>query len=261
MINVQLDTSNLEAAIAEFATLTRKDLGEVTRQQAGILVGHLIAITPPGGKGGQAFTDSGGISLEAKKRGEARMAADISRLFVTTRLPEAAIDRLILDRDFEWENPESGGRKVMVFRKANSMADLAIVHQAARNSRSGRTRQAGGGFMAIARPALVKQYIRQEMAKVGKLNAGWINAARELKTANRAVPAWITRHGAGRGGANVTERAGKMGITLFNSEIWFPNSMESRVALAVGRRERGLVKALDAVLARRAAAAARRMGR
>lgn len=261
MIDVQIDTSKLEAAIAEFAKLTRKDLGEVTKQQAGILVGHVIALTPPGGKDGQSMTDSGGIGLDAKKRGEARMASDISKLFVTTRLPEAAIDRLILDRDFEWENPESGGRTVMVFRKANSMADLATVHKAARNPRNGRTRQAGGGFMAIARPALVKQYIREAIKKVGLLNAGWLNAARELKTASRAVPAWITRHGSQGGGADVKDSGPLVRIRIFNTQAWFPSGMEARIAIAITRREAGLKKAMEAILERRAKAAEKRMGR
>jgi hypothetical protein len=258
MIAVRIDTSNLEAAIAEFATLTRKDLDQVTRQQAGILVGHVIAVTPPGGKGGQAMTDTGGIALEAKKRGEASIAADIARLFPTSTLKHDTLVGMV-NAGFEFQTGK--GHKDIVREVAESAADLARVHQFARNPRTGRTRKMKGIGMAVTRKAVLKQYIRQEMAKVGKLNAGWINAARELKTAGRAVPAWITRHGAGRGGADIKTRTGRISITIFNSEIWFPNGMQSRVALAIGRRERGLIKALEAVLARRAAAAQRRMGR
>ncbi len=258
MIDVKVNTSRLEAAIAEFATLTRKDISEVYRQQAGILVGHVIAITPPGGKGGEAFTDSGGIGLDAKKRGEAVIAADISRLFPTSKLKHETLVGMV-NAGFEFQTGK--GHKDIVREIAESPEDLRRIHQFARNPRTGRTRKMKGIGMAITRKAILKQYIRQEMAKVGKLNAGWINAAREMKTASRAVPAWITRHGAGRGGANVTERAGKIGITLFNNEVWFPTGMESRVALAVRRRENGLTKAMEAVIARRAAAAERKMGR
>jgi hypothetical protein len=259
MIDVKVDTTNLEAALAEFAKITRKDLGEVTKQQAGILVGHVIAITPPGYSA--LISDSGGISLAAKKAGESRMAADISKVFVTTTLPQPVIERLINDRDFLWENPQSGGRKVMVYRRANSLADLAVVHKGARNPRNGRTRQAGGGLMAIARPALVKQYIRESMKKVGLLNAGWLNAARELKTASRAVPAWIKRHGPQSGGATVRDSGARVGIMIYNWQAWFPDSMTGRVALAVQRRENGLRKAMEAILERRAAAAQKKMGR
>lgn len=261
MIDVDVDTSNLEAALEEFARLTRKDLGEVTKQQAGILVGHVIAITPPGGGKGQNFSDSGGIDLAAKKRGESRVAEDISKLFVTTRLPEPVIDRLVNDRDFEWENPVAGGRKVLVYQRANSQADVALIHARGRNPRNGRTRQAGGGLMAIARPALVKAYIKEAIKKVGLLNAGWLNAARELKTASRAVPAWITRHGAQGGGADVRDAGSVVRLRIFNTQTWFPAGMEARVALAVRRREHGLKKAMESILERRAKNAERRQGR
>lgn len=258
MIDVQVDTGNLEAAIAEFATAARKDLGDVYRQQAGILVGHVIAITPPGGKGGEAFSDSGGISLAAKKRGEAVIAADIARIFPTSKVKHDALVGMV-NAGFEFQTGK--GHKDTVREVAETAEDLARIHQFARNPRTGRTRKMKGIGMAITRANVRKQYIRQEMAKVGKLNAGWINAARELKTASRAVPAWITRHGAGRGGADVSERGGKIGVRIFNSEIWFPQGMESRVRLAVARRENGLMKAMEAILERRARAAERRMGR
>lgn len=258
MITASVDTSNLETALAEFAALTRKDLSEVTRQQAGILVGHVIAITPPAGKGGEAFTDSGGIGLSAKKRGEAAIAADIARIFPTSTLKHDTLVGMV-KAGFEFQTGK--GHKDIVREVAESADDLKRIHQFARNPRTGRTRKMKGIGMAITRKAVLKQYIRQEMAKVGKLNAGWINAARELNTAGRAVPAWITRHGAGRGGADVSDRTGRIGIRIFNSEVWFPSGMDARVALAVRRRENGLKKAAEAVLERRAKAAERRMGR
>jgi len=258
MIAIAVNTSAFEAAIAEFARLTRKDLAEVAKQQAGILVGHVIAITPPGGKGGEAFTDTGGISLEAKKRGEAVIAADITRLFPTSKLKHETLVGLT-NAGFEFQTGK--GHKDVVREVAETAADLARIHKFARNPRTGRTQKLKGGNMAITRKGILKQYIRQEMAKVGKLNAGWINAARELKTAGRAVPAWITRHGAGRGGANVTDRGPRVAITVYNSEVWFPSSMDARVRLALRRRENGLQKASEAVLERRAKAAERRMGR
>lgn len=256
MIDVMVDTSNLETAIAEFATLTRKDLTEVTKQQAGILVGHVIALTPPGN--GAGVSDTGGISLAAKKSGEQRMAADIAKIFPTTRLAPAAIDALIANRH-EWEGPN--GTKLLTHRRANTLSEMKTVHQEARNPRSGRTRAMGGRFTAIVRPALLKQYIRQEIAKVGMLNAGWLAAATELKTASRNVPAWIKRHGNRPGGAYVSDQGPRISIMIYNSQAWFPQSMEARVALAIQRREYGLKKAMEAVLERRTQAAERRMGR
>lgn len=256
MIDIDLDTTSLEASIAEFAKLTRKDLGQVTKEQAGMLVAHVIAITPPGHAA--AISDKGGISLAAKKSGEASLASDIAKIFPTTRLAPAAIDRWIAARH-EWEGPN--GTKLLTYRKANSMADMKLVHAEARNPKSGRTRAMGGRFTAITRPALLKEYIKQEMAKVGLLNAGWIGAATALKTASRNVPQWIRRHGKKPGGAEVRDSGPSISIRIFNSQTWFPGNMQRRVADALRRREAGLRKAMEAVLERRAKAAQSRMNR
>lgn len=256
MIDVNVDTSNLERSISDFATLSRKDLGEETKQQAGILVGHVIAITPPGTGG--VMSDSGGISLKAKKAGEIMIASDIAKIFPTTRLPIAQIDALIAARH-EWEG--AGGTKLLTYRRANTLGEMATVHQEARNPNSGRTRAKGGRFTALVRPALLKQYIKQQNARVGILNAGWIAAARELKTAARNVPAWITRHGRRPGGSQVQDGGGKVLIRIFNSQSWFPGDMTRRVALALARREDGLKKACEAILERRAKQAQARLNR
>jgi hypothetical protein len=46
MITVQADTRGLEKAMFDFAMTSRKLLGDVVKQQTGILVGHIIATWP-----------------------------------------------------------------------------------------------------------------------------------------------------------------------------------------------------------------------
>jgi hypothetical protein len=256
MIDIDIDTSRLEAAIAEFAKLTRKDLGDVTKQQAGMLVAHVIAITPPGSGG--VVSDHGGIPLAAKKSGEAIMGSDIAKIFPTTRLAPAKIDQLIAARH-EWEG--AGGTKLLTYRRANTLGEMAMVHQEARNPKSGRTRAMGGRFTALVRPALLKQYIKEQIAKVGLLNAGWLAAASELKTASRNVPQWIKRHGRRPGGAEVKDSGGNVLIRIFNAQNWFPGDMTRRVALAISRREAGLKTATTAVLDRNAKKAQAKLDR
>lgn len=199
-----------------------------------------------------------GISLAAKKSGELRLASDIANIFPTTRLAPSAIDKLIEARH-EWTGPN--GAKLLTFVKANSLADMKIIHAQARNPRSGRTRAMGGRFAAITRPALLKEYIKQELTKVGLLNAGWIGAANALKTASRNVPQWIKRHGKKPGGATIRDSGPMIAIRIFNSQTWFPGDMQRRVAAAVRRREFGLRQAMEAVLQRQAKAAQARMNR
>ena len=229
----------------------------MSRQQAGILVGHVIALTPPGGKDGQSIGDSGGITLESKKRGEAAVASDISKLFPTSSMKHERLVGMVA-KGFEFKTGK--GHKDTVTQVAETMGDLARIHQAARDPKSGRTRKGKGSNMAISRKFLVRQYIKNQMAKVGKLNSGWISAAKDLHTASSNVPAWITRHGARNGGSNISDSGPKVIIQIFNNQRWFPQAMESRVKLAVARRERGLIKAIEAVMDRRAKAAEARMG-
>ncbi|MES2995907.1 MAG: hypothetical protein V4733_03765 [Verrucomicrobiota bacterium] len=256
MVSAKINTGPLQAGMREFANVARKDLGEVAKQQAGILVGHVIALTPPGSGG--VSTEAGGIPLIAKKSGESRIAADIAKIFPTTRLPEAKIDALI-DARHEWEG--AGGQKLLVFRRANTLPEMKIVHREARNPRSGRTRVKGGRFAAIVRPALLKAYIRQEKAKVGVLNSGWLAAARDLKTASRNVPAWIKRHGASNGGSSVAGSGASTSIRIYNNLTWFPSGMAGRVQIAVSRRTSGLKKAVETMIERKAKAVQRRLSR
>jgi hypothetical protein len=75
------------------------------------------------------------------------------------------------------------------------------------------------------------------------------------------VPAWITRHGAGPGGANISQPTGEGNITIYNQQAWFPGNMEGRVRDSIRRRENGIQKATQSILDRRARAAEARMGR
>lgn len=257
MINLQVDTLKLESEIVRFAKAGKGDIRKIVRQQSAILVGHMIAVTPPGKARGQSFSDTGGIALTAKKEGEARVAADIRKIFPTSGKREEVLWGMV-EAGHEWKIGR--GHKMKVRQVATSEADLARIHAQARNPRTGRTRKLRGINGAVTRKGLLSAYVRSQKKRVGLLNSGWIAAATELKTAKRAVPAWITRHGKARGGVNISNASGKIGIRIFNSQSWFPGDMESRAKLAVTRRQRGLVKAIDVILKRNAAKANQRMG-
>jgi hypothetical protein len=258
-LNVQVDTKPYEVALAEFSRVARKGLDATMKQQAGILVGHVIALTPPGGRRGEAMSERGGIDLTAKKRGESRIAADIAMIFPTTKAREEEVQGWI--RAGVKVKATQHSRAVHVRDIAFTLADMQRVHRVSRNRQTGRTRAMGGDFMAYARPALLKSYIKQEVKRVGLLNAGWLQAADTLKTAKRNTPSWITRHGKQAGAAMVQTRSTGTAISISNFQTWFPSGMAGRVQLALKRREAGLKKAAEEILERRAKAAERRMGR
>jgi hypothetical protein len=258
MLKIQVDTRRLNAAMQEYAKIARKDLDFIIRQQAGILVGNMIALTPPAAGRGQAITDRGGIASSAKKRGEARIAADIAALFPTTRIKDEAILGMI-DAGFEWG---TGRGKKTVRQFAPTVADLARIHKEARSKSTGRVKTGSTGQnMAVTRASVRNAYTRQAIKSVGILNAGWLRAARDLKTAARATPAWITRHGPKSGGVSIMRTWGGLAVTVSNRVPYFPKDMDRRVQRAIDHRYRGLRKAIEAMIERRNARANARMNR
>jgi len=258
MLSVNVDTSAMEEALDEFARASRKDLQGMLRQQAGTLVGHVIALTPPAAGKGQAMAESGGVSLEAKKHGEGIIEADIKRIFVPMKAKDEALAAMVKGDGYRMK---SGKRNVVVRDTALTLAKMKMVHKYARNPASGRTRTQGGLFMALSRAPLIAQFVRQQQQKVGILSAGWLAAADALKTAKRLTPAWITRHGRQPGGADIQESKDRTAIRVHNDQAWFPGDMSRRVQFALDRRERGLKKATEAILERRTEAARRRQDR
>ena len=249
MITGKLDTSRLNNLMAVFAKETKKSMDEVVEDQSAIIVGHLIAITPPGKAKGQNLTKNGGIAKSAKKLGEATMKADINSLFPTTRLKSHVVWGMIED-GFRWGTGR-GAKKIGEY--AESVADLKRVHRKSRSRTTGRVKTGTiGQNMALTKKSILNAYIKDQIKDVGMLNAGWLRAANELGTSKRQVPAWIRRHGNMPGG--VKQRNSKHGfyITVSNRMSYFPKNMASRMQAAVHRRENGLEIALEAMFLRKA---------
>lgn len=256
MLEIKIDTRRLNAAMQRMAEATKKDLAAVVRQQSGIIVGHLIALTPPGAARGQSMTDTGGIDNAAKKHGEASIAADIAVLFPTTKLASKKIEAM-MEAGFQFGTGR--GRKI-VRDFAESESDLARIHSASRSA-NGRVRTGSTGQnMALTRSAIRRAYIKKQQQKVGLLNAGWLPAANELKTAARATPAWIRRHGSKAGGVSFVKTTQGLTITVSNRQNYFPKNMDARIQRAVFRRGDGLRKALFEMTERNARKANSAMG-
>jgi len=258
MISAKVDCSGMLDAMGDFAKLTRKDMQVEMRAQAGMLIGHVIALTPPGGGKGQAMSIQGGVNISAKQHGEKSIAADIARIFPTTKASEAEVRGWI--KNGVKVSIGSNKRAVLVKDIAFSIAKMKQVHQLARNPRSGRVTVAGGDNCAFTTSALLKQYTKIEQAKAGKLAAGWLAAADELRTSKRYMPAWITRQGRRPGGVEVMERDAGTVIHMHNDQTWFPGDMTVRVQFALDRREKGIRKAMDAIIERRGKAAEKKQG-
>jgi len=256
MFSANLDTTRLNDFIALYAKESKKGIDEVVLQQSAIIVGHLIAMTPPGKSKGKNMNKDGRIEMSAKKLGENTMKADLNSLFPTVRLKSEKVWGMI-ENGYRWGTGR-GAKKIGEY--AESVADLRRVHRKARSPRTGRVRTGTiGQNMALTKASIRNQYIKEQIKEVGMLAAGWLAAGEELGTTKRAMPAWIRRHG--RKPGSVTKRKSKTGltVTVMNKMPYFPKNMESRMQSALYRREIGLEKAVDSMIQRKADKLAKRL--
>jgi len=245
MFSADIDTKRLTTLMAVWGKETKKGMDDVILEQSAMIVGHFIAMTPPAkAKGG-----SGPIGKEEKKLGENTIRADLNSLFPTTKLKSEEVWGMI-ENGFRWGTGR-GAKKIGAY--AESIADLERIHRNARSKRTGRVRTGTiGQNMALTKKSILKTFISKQIKEVGMLNAGWLRAAEELKTSKRQIPAWIRRHGKKPGDAQKTKTKSGLRVTVSNRMDYFPKNMKSRMQAAANRRERGLEKALEAMLARKA---------
>ena len=255
MFETRVDTSKFNAAIRAFAKESRKGMEEVVKQRAGIIVGNLIAVTPPADAKGRSTGKKGQITSEAKKRGEDAVKADIFKLFPTSAAKEEKILAMI-ERGDKFKT-FSIPRKVPNY--AANIGDLKRFHAQARSKSTGRVRTEYGKKMAVTRKSLRTAYAKEMAKRVGILNAGWLNAAQKLKTAKSKTPSWITRHGSKPG--RVDFRYTKSGLTIIlrNEMPYYPKDKNRRINKALERETYALEKATEAMIERKAKRATQRM--
>lgn len=208
---------------------TLKRLRKVPRDAARIMetvidtdakgfVRDVVAITPP---------SQGRATIESKKRGEEKIAADIRKVYGTP----SDLWRLIRDKagknvaDNFWAYQKLGR-----WHQANEIAlritgkhldafDGGAAHQSRRNRRTGRVTGGGKiGDKALYLPdnqerRKLKRYIAETKSHVGLLAAGFNPAALKLGV---SLPQWIKRHGDGIGVIDIQRPPGAYSITITN---------------------------------------------
>ena len=255
MFVTQVDTTKFNKVMRAFAKESRKGLDEVVEARSSIIVGNLIAVTPPAEARGRAMGDKGQITPEARKRGENNIKADIAKLFPTSGAKEEKIMAMIKRGDkFK---TTSIPRVIPNF--ARNIGELKKFHKEARSLKTGRVRTEYGKKMAVTRKGLRTAYTKEVIKNVGILNAGWMRAAKRLKTSKRRTPAWITRHGDQPG--SVDFRHSKSGLTIYvsNRMSYYPKDKEMRLKKALEREEYAMTKALEAMIERKAKRASQKM--
>ncbi|MEM7696924.1 MAG: hypothetical protein AAF236_00805 [Verrucomicrobiota bacterium] len=208
MSEIRLDTTKFEKQLARFMAGSRRDLSDVMKQQMRLFVRDAATMTPPGKRGS---TSTSGTS--AKKKGEASVKSDISKLFAP--VPKAQAESV----------------------------DLAAVHKRQRNSR-GRVGRVGDRRRVYS--AELNAFIRKQVAKVGALAAGWNRAAARV---GWKPPAWIWRH-ASPGSIDIEDNDKHIRLKARNRVRYASDQkgLERRLQMAMNARADALRRQVDRAL-------------
>lgn len=253
MITAKVNASALNAAISYWVANTKDDLDDTIKKQAAMIVGSVIAITPPAKSTARDFSfgRGGGITKEAKQRGEIAIASDAHVLFPTVS-PKTKAEEVwaMIQNGHRWGTGR-GAKKIPQY--AETVADLQRVHEAARSPRTGRIRTGTiGQNMALTKKGIRAQFIKMQKKKVGILAAGWLKAAYALKTARGNLPVWIRRHSNSPGGVRINSSRFGISVTASNKVPYFPSDMDSRVQVAINKRTKDIYVAISKMMERQA---------
>lgn len=133
-------------------------------------------------------------------------------------------------------------RKIMrQSASAKASSDLAGIHAKFRDPTTGRVRVA---LKKKIRVTNLASYIQKELGKVGILASGWNAAATQL---GAKAPDWITRHGNGRGGIQITFTLSECRIAISNG-VKFASSVRglvSRIQRSLDKRASAMNRQVD----------------
>lgn len=186
-VKFKFDMSRLQRAIKDLRPQVQKTNAELVEQAAKGFVKNVVAITPPASKG---VTGS-----KAKQQGEQAIKSDLARIMVAV------------------------ARK----RERDTRSAAATPEQLYRRFRDKRTGRINPG--SLKRPYRIPKsellaLQRRLLKEVGWLAAGWNEAARKLGV---RLPAWVSRHGTGKGSAVITRNGSVFRITVANEVSFVGN--------------------------------------
>lgn len=220
----------------------------LVEQEARGFVRDVVKYTPPASK------DVTGMA--AKKQGEAAVERDIRKIYGTAA--KAYIDLALRDKGVAklfWRQISEGdytaARELLQqyggtrYQKTRSVASFDGGTMHGRFRRRGRVTR-DEVMMLVTNAKELQKYIRKMQGQVGLLAAGWVRAAEKL---GQPLPAWVTRHGAGRGGVVVMTGADKVIILIANRVKYAQaQDMQRRADAVLAIRENKLRRRMPYVI-------------
>ena len=191
---LDVEIESLQLALVRLAEVTGKSLGAVVKQNTRLIAWNLAHNTQPWG-----------MTLAEKKLGEAAVARDVGKVFISA---QDMYKRLLIENEKlakRWYKLVQGGGYAQALRllqdnskdpfRNTPVMDLLDpeLHQRSRNSSRGRVSRHRPSAI-LPQGKQIRDYIKNVVQpRVGFAKAGWITAGSQLGNIAK-VPAWITRH-------------------------------------------------------------------
>ena len=270
--SVKVDSKKLEFALARLADAARVDLGQVIKQEGGLVAKTLMLIIPPTtGKSSASSPGSGGMSTKAKETGENAIKGDLfgGKRASSTRYSSVGLfqrigsSSLVPPRNglsettgvrLGWEQSKKIRIMSRFWKPAASTSEMSEFHKRYRNER-GRTGNVSRSIIGRwqvqdqmwIQDASADAYFNLVKSRVGRSKAGFAAAA---IVCGIRVPSWIRRHASGFGTASYNFGKNPY-ITGTATNIWIPD-INRYVDNAMAIRAKVTQQKVDRILANKA---------
>ena len=219
--SVKVDSKKLEFALARLADAGRVELGQVIKQEGGLVAKTLMLIIPPTiGKSTLGSPGKGGMTTAAKEAGENAIKGDLfgGKRAASTRYSSVGLfqrigsSSLVAPRNgrsetvgvhMGWEGSKTIRIMSRFWNQAASTSEMGNFHKRFRNSRgrTGNVSQSVIGRWKVQDQMWIQNSSADAYFDLVKSRVGWAKsgfAAAALACGIR-VPAWIRRHSSASG--------------------------------------------------------------
>jgi hypothetical protein len=240
---LEVNNAEFHTALKRYQEQSKRSVAANLRQQAKLLCVDAAKVTPPNKK----FTWN-------RKGGELAMRNDINKIIIglSPTLFEQFKD-IFGGQSTRRELRRKDGVVYVTDQDIALSGNIAKFHKSQR-TRNGRVTTAGqkgdrniGRSKSFTRGVVTDAqktaYIRTAIKAVGKMAAGWKNAAATL---GAKLPAWITRHNSA-GFAKVSVLGSRIEVEIANQSVYSgqKTSVEYRVAAAMKKRYWAMIKQVE----------------
>jgi hypothetical protein len=271
MIDVQLNSANLDFALQRLALAAKVDLGKVIKQEGGNVAKSIMMILPPTPVPGTTKPRGSGLSLKAKQQGENAIKSDLfggrrlsgaryasiglfQRIGGSTLQPPKRARTETAAVRLGWERSKTIRIYFKYWRPNASDGELNNFHLRFRN-RYGRVpfvSQSTIGRWKVQDQMWISngtadKYLKAVQSRVGYAKAGFAAAA---LACGMRLPAWVRRH-AQRAGISSVNFGANPYVVGTATNIKVPNASRY-VDAGLKFREKITLKKVDAILANRA---------